>query len=98
MSGSQDGVAHVHKWTVLAAPDKLQCTSCDTASSIDTLIANTEAASAQATRIQLLRDQLFGRKLKKKFHDEAYAWVMGQADADDPLRVEKNPQLMELLR
>lgn len=66
---------HTHKWSVLAAPDKLQCAKCDTVSTIDTLLANTATDAARDAKITLLSDQLFARELKKPAHDAAYLWV-----------------------
>lgn len=66
---------HIHSWTILAAPDKLQCRKCDTVSTIATLLSNTAADAAKATKLHILSKQLFAGELKKPAHDAAYMWV-----------------------
>ena len=69
---------HIHKWEVFKCPDKLSCSrdNCRVVTDINTLLRNTEDKAAHESRVKLLSDQLFRGQLKKKAHDEAYAWLM----------------------
>ncbi len=73
---------HKHKWQVLRAPNMLECVvkGCHTVTTLDTLLANLQFATALETKIKVYSEQLFGKHLRKQQHEAVYRWVI----ANDP--------------